>query len=218
MHIGKIALLLCSFLVMSTAIISTASNQDLEWGIEVGDTFDYTFAVDSTVDGVSSIPSEDFTLEVLSLETIPDDIDSFSDFSGFAPTFEGSVIGDTSLLGIYSMYLEWAFPIGNWALLSDVYDDIFNPSHIVDRVDTWGLQLSPNDVDYYYDINVKWSKTDGMLNFFDMRFEENNGDGIISYRITRAGLVVGGLEPVILTVAAIAVVGVFALVIFLKKR
>lgn len=147
--------------------VSAATSQGLEWGIVVGD--QWNFDITSTEEGVVEL-DEVIYVEILTRPTIPNIITTLSEVP--APTFDmtwanGTSLGWSALIFIFLFIASPAvvFPIGNYTLLAELYNaDVFYNGTVYDSGGYWGVDL--NDFELLggsSDIHVDYLKEDGVL-------------------------------------------------------
>ena len=117
--------------------VAAANNQGLEWGIEVGDRFDYDFDMsyhNSTFD--LDLTGEMYVV-VNFLNDISDDITIMPNiaipslYSGSYTTYwNNDTVMDDFWMGIPFMGAPFiAYPVGNWSLMTQLFED--NPTSTV---------------------------------------------------------------------------------------
>ena len=166
--------IICLVLILSCALTlppSTLSTtpQSLDWGISLGERFDYQMLMDSFDFGGYN---ESFYLTIENISLIPDTI---SDFYGLGNvSFDAFWENETSM-GLSILFLAFtpkiAVPIGNWTLLSylaldlqEVFlSDIESVEVTYDDLYRWGFTYVIDYSPYTYEIDVVYSKKDGML-------------------------------------------------------
>ena len=163
-----LTLILSCTLTLAPSALS-ATPQDLEWGISLGERFDYQMLMNSLDFGGYN---ESFYLTIENISLIPDTI---SDFYGLGNvSFDAFWENETSM-GLSILFLAFtpkiAVPIGNWTLLSylaldlqEVFlSDIESVEVTYDDLYRWGFTYVIDALPYTYEIDVVYSKKDGML-------------------------------------------------------
>ncbi|MGY5854558.1 MAG: hypothetical protein RTU92_13400 [Candidatus Thorarchaeota archaeon] len=164
--------LMLSFLLLFVFIpnpVHAINNQNLDWGIDVGDVFEYTYSeelptgvLDTTV-----IRNEyDFNVTVVGLPILHDDIDERDDFEPRLNThyeLESDVTLPTRIRPIWT-----AYPIGNWPIITDIENSTQRLYYINA---TFSESFSEWSVTWFYDalyfrekFTLHISKTTGVLN------------------------------------------------------
>ncbi len=123
--------------------ITAANNQGLEWGIDVGDRFDYDVKVEFHNTSFDlSIDSEMYMI-INALSEIPDDVTSGGQLAifglginSYTTYWENGTIMDSVWLNEanYGSPLI-AYPVGNWILLTEIFQDSL-PSAIITQDET----------------------------------------------------------------------------------
>lgn len=159
-------LLAMSFVTMFLiSPVAAATSQGLEWGIDVGD--QWNFDLTSISNGVTEM-SEVMYFEVTGgVSTIPNILGLWSSLPTVTFDIEwanGTSLGWSALIFIFYAAATSSFvvPIGNYTLLGELYEaDIFYNGTIFDSGGYWGMDL--NNFYGSADIHVDYLKTDGFL-------------------------------------------------------
>lgn len=144
--------------------VAAATSQGLEWGIEVGD--QWNFDLTSVTDGVTEMDEVMYFESTGGLTTIPNILTDWVSLP--EPSFDvewanGTSLGWSALIFLFYMVAvdRWAVPIGNYTLLGELYEDhVFYNGTIYETSSYWGM-----DVDYLgeLDVHVDFLKADGFL-------------------------------------------------------
>ncbi len=164
-----LAILLLTFTCcMNIPTSLAATSQNLEWGIEIGDRFDFLLVLE--VSGLSQL-EEPFYLNVTDIDILEDPITSFWDIGNVS--FGGYWTNDTSMSTIISVFdyaPRVAVPVGNWNLLSQLAENIttilYTPNSVevnIDDMYQWGFSYTLNMFGFDLEIDVIFSKKDGFL-------------------------------------------------------
>ena len=163
-----LALILSCTLTLPPSALS-ATPQGFEWGISLGERFDYLMLVDSFDFGEYN---ESFYLTIENISLIPDTI---SDFNGLGNVSYDAFWENETSMGLSTLFLVFApkiaVPIGNWTFLSYLalnlqgvfLSDIESVEVTYDDLYRWGFTYVIDVSPYTYEIDVVYSKKDGML-------------------------------------------------------
>ena len=148
-----------------TSSVVAATNQNLQWGFEVNQRFDYHTPWERTFGNVTDSSDNRFYNIVEDLPAIADDIDS---------------IGELPAAPIRTCYFEngtepphphfWnAIPVGNWSLFRDILLDErgINESNIIDTPQLIGFSVTVIDKNFTYFYTEIYSKSTGVLHFLN---------------------------------------------------
>jgi hypothetical protein len=120
-------------LFAQTANVTAINDQGLEWGVEVGDRFDYDFEVsyhNSTFD--LELTSEMYVV-INALGSISDNVTSLPNIpipslylGDFTTYWSNGTVMDDFWKGIPFMGATFiAYPIGNWTLITQLFEDVY---------------------------------------------------------------------------------------------
>ncbi|MGY5852091.1 MAG: hypothetical protein RTU92_00830 [Candidatus Thorarchaeota archaeon] len=171
-----------------------ATSQGLEWGVSIGDRFDFLVSV-----GVSELPlhNETFYLNVTDTPVIPDPFDNYTELPQLS--FSGLWTNDTPMgesLFLLSYAPTIAVPIGNWDLLSQVaenmtwfWDEPVSVEMTHDDLYRWGFTYTFNFTGEQWEIGAVYSKIDGFLvKLSYLVYNEFLGEYTFGYWIYRDGV------------------------------
>ena len=199
--------------------VAAATSQGLEWGIEVGD--QWNFDLTSVTDGVTEM-SEVMYFEVTGgAATIPNILTLWSSIPTVTFDIEwanGTALGWSALIFIFYAVATsgWVVPIGNYTLLGELYEaNVFYNGTVYNSGNYWGM-----DVDDFLgdpiDIHVDYLKDDGFLAHWTVTTE--NG----SLTMTRQGLpgldIVGFIQDNLILVAAGGAILLIAIIVCMKRK
>ncbi len=111
--------------------VSAINNQGLVWGIEVNDRFDYNVQVQfNSSTGNLTLDNKMYVI-VDELNTIPDHVTELADITifslalgSYSTYWENGTLMDDLWLDIISVANPFAvYPIGNWSLLAQIFED-----------------------------------------------------------------------------------------------
>ncbi|MHA1481212.1 MAG: hypothetical protein ACTSQZ_07305 [Candidatus Thorarchaeota archaeon] len=146
--------------------VAAATSQGLEWGVVVGDSFDFT--ITSSEDDIS----EDITLNITSAATfaIPDPLSDWNDIPndlgiGFWWANDTSMgIFILAFLGLFFTGGQIAVPVGNWTLMSSLIASEVTGETITDTSNLWGVvYVDEFNSTHENRITAHYSKADGFL-------------------------------------------------------
>lgn len=197
------------------------SNHGLAWGIDVGDRFNYNFAILRSIPATNDI-NIDYYVVVDNLPNIPDNVTESPGLRASAAAWEWNnyfsfyFMNDTE---ITSSIASWsAFPLGNWTLIEGFERTEINTTYwdieIIDTDTEWGIVISADESIAVHTDTAKYSKVDGVLNFFEMHWQYYEG-GYRTYRTTRLN---GGIDTTVVIGAAALIGFTVVVVVALKKR
>jgi len=197
-----------------TSSVVAVTNQNLSWGISVGQRLDYDYYREVTNYNDTEISDFRFYNIIESLPAISDDIDSWGDLpdkpnrtcyyeNGTEPTFP---------------YIWYVIPIGNWNLIIDLWLDQpgINESNIIDTPQFVGYNCtwSWDDGNTTYIYAELYSRSTGVLHTLQ-KYNPVSENFITSLEIV---LIPSDDIPVIYILAAGGIVSVGLVVIVLMKR
>ncbi|MFW9798738.1 MAG: hypothetical protein ACFFE2_17005 [Candidatus Thorarchaeota archaeon] len=204
------------------------SNQNLDWGVEIGDRFylhyrheDLYFPDDSS--------EFDCYIDVESLPAIPDDIDQVIDIFVFtiSPELTLYYTNGTEIGPWWALLPNVIIPIGNWTLWSVLLSDYENRTtiyfseslNITENERTWSwsyyVRFSSNDMTGR-EGTATFRKSDGVLLHLHMVSVNNLGVVHSEYEITQLSPIDRGIMYV--TLAGLGIIILVCLVIVYKKR
>lgn len=211
--IFSLALISMLFLVQAEA----ATSQGLEWGLEVGDQYNYdTVLRDSNNE---TIREEVIHFIVDTRPLIPDIVNVWDEL----PTIEADIMwaNDASTEELvfdyfmYAMDVELVLPIGNWTFLIDLYEDTAHFDGTISDTDGyWGLE----GIIFVYGeatVYIDYLKDDGLMAHFTVNYYNGSLD------VTRQGLSGGILDLItdnIVYIGAVVVVLAVVCIYYIKKK
>ena len=223
---APILAVLC-IVTMLVPLVAATSNQNLDWGVEVGNRFDYHFRYQD-YDYPIYDKEFDFYIVVESLPTIPDDINEVH-----SPYYFNISIGlewffaNGTDMGLYSALLpHMIHPVGNWALWTTLLEEWESQStHYIEDITisesfstwTWTRDSQFDDIDLLgEDGTATFRKSNGVLTYYRDTGFDATGSKYFEYEVTmlNAGL---PLEDMI-AVGGIAVILVVVIVVCIKKK
>ncbi|MGY5875244.1 MAG: hypothetical protein RTU30_05820, partial [Candidatus Thorarchaeota archaeon] len=153
-----------------------ANNQGLEWGVEVDDRLEFSFDADwsITIMSVSTSYSVDHNvyLEIDSLPSIPNDVDSLSDIDMVVSTMKfanGTEVSDIfSEVPLSTGLPTAAYPIGNWAAVAAALDNDLTTATVTPDVANNATHFGYSYSMMGIDSAVYWYKADGSLAYMHM--------------------------------------------------
>jgi hypothetical protein len=162
--------------MLFVANVSAATLQGLEWGIEEEDGFGFDYVIESN----GNSTKYELFINCTDIIAIPNIVDTWSELE---PILFDSRFGNTtpinweiSYFAFYSIAINhFAIPIGNYSLLTELYEESIYNGTVVNEGGYWGVDLNytiPN----LYRIHVDFLKKDGMLahySFEDTVFNES---------------------------------------------
>ena len=155
-----------------TGIVSAATSQGLEWGIVVGD--QWNFDITATEEGVTEL-DEVIYMEVLERPTIPNIVADLSELPFDDLELNITWANGTSLEWSYLIFIflliaspSFIFPIGNYTLLTELYNaDSFYNGTVSDTGSYWAIDFNDFKMSELSnesaDIHVDYLKADGAL-------------------------------------------------------
>lgn len=179
--------------------VAAATSQGLEWGVVVGDTFEFT--MESSEDDMS----EDIYLNITGAATlaIPDPLTDWNDIPddldiGFWWA-NGTSMGFYVLvfLGLISTGAMIAVPIGNWTVMTTLIASEVTGETITDTSNLWGVVF----VDEYNSthenrITAHFAKADGFLAEYKLETAISATNAIISsFTVIRDNIPAGPILP-----------------------
>lgn len=206
--------------VLPIGRVQAVENHNLSWGVEVGDRFDYHFAILSSAS--SSNQHYYYYVEVDSLPTIPANITespriTASSGNEYNTYFSFYFMNDTEVETIQAFHWS-AYPIGNWSLMQELSLTMWNVTQdevdIINTETEWGTVISIDESRGVHTDTLRYSKSDGALNLLEMNWQNYDGTYLI-YRTTRLN---EGIDTTVV-IGAAAVFGLAAVaVVVLRKR
>jgi len=223
---APILAVLC-LLTILIPIVTATSNQNLDWGVEVGNRYDYHFRYQDYNNPIYDTEF-DFYIEVESLPTIPNDITKVNSplFFNISIDLDWFFANGTDM-GLYVAFLpHMIHPVGNWALWATLleewesrstnYIESITISETLSRW-TWTRHSQITDTDLLgEDGTATFQKSDGVLTYFRDTGFDGSGDKYFEYEVTllNAGL---PMEDII-AVGGVVVVLVVVIVVCLKRK
>lgn len=216
---------LCMFILLAP-LAAVTSNQNLDWGVEIGDRFNFYFRYEDYYEPIYS-KEYDCYIVVESLPIIPDDINEVFSLQYFNESADlGVFLANGTDMGPWSAHLpQMILPVGNWILWSNLLEDYEASStyhsesvNITETFSTWTWTHSSQ---YYSDEltgedgTATFRKTDGVLSYFRYAGLNNMGNKYFEYEITEVGII--PQMGVYLALAGV-IVGIIAVAVLYKKR
>ena len=206
--------------LLPTGRVQAVENHNLSWGVEVGDRFDYHFAIRYSAS--SSNRDYYYYVEVDSLPTIPinvtdNPIITSSVANEFNTYFSFYFLNDTE---ITNLIVQWsAYPKGNWSLIQELSLTALNVTEdeadIFDTDTEWGMTMSIDESLGVHTDTVRYSKSDGALNLLEMNWQYYDG----TYRIFRTTRSTGStVIPFLIGIGVATLAIILVLVVIIKKR
>jgi hypothetical protein len=220
MRKGIILVLVISLLSMSFGSVEAANSQGFEWGIGVGDRIDYRITYSQPTVTTDPAGTYDFYATIISLQAIPEPVYSFSGIVQGSSSAEYYYTNDTQIF-----MMPWGVvAIGNWSLATELFEaQIHSTSNVSETATDW---ITKQSLTYGGDglmtTEMRFSKTDGAMNYYDSTVT-NAAEEITGYvRIVRSGYdtgVLGGIDPtLLLALGAGGVIVVIVGVIIVRKK
>ncbi len=188
--------IIAMFMIMPVA---AATSDGLEWGIKVGDRFDYSFK--SSMFAIN----EDMYMNITSMPAaaIPDPLTSWV---GIPDLFAGTGFwwANGTSMGSYSAILilliavggKIAVPIGNFTHIQSLAAALLTGETFVNEANVWGISWTTHPsstVDFK--ITATYAKADGFLAQFKMEtINSGNSQVLNSTEITRYNIPGGGFD------------------------
>ena len=216
---------LCTLSLLTPAI-AVASNQNLAWGVEIGDRFDLHYKYENYY-YPSNSKEFDCYIVVESLPIIPDNIDEveYPLYITESPGLGAYFRNDTDMGPWAANFPQVIMPIGNWALWSNLLEDFeersliyFDSINITETPTTWSWTRSTqysSDELTGGETSVSFRKSDGVLVYFYSAGLNNYGNKYFEYELTQLGIV--SQMGIYLALAGVIVVFI-AIIIVYKKR
>jgi hypothetical protein len=213
--------------------VSAATSQGLEWGIVVGD--QWNFNLTTTEKGAAQL-SEVIYMEVLTRPTIPNVVANLSDlpFSGLHLNItwaNGTSLGWSALIFIFFVVAAPSFivPKGNYTLLSELYNaDSFYNGTISDTSNYWGMDLNNYklipSMNESANIHVDYLKADGVVAHWTVTTTNTTDSTQLgTLNMVRQGLpgldIVGWIQQNILLVGiGVGVIVILGAVMCMKRK
>lgn len=207
--------------------VSAATSQGLEWGITVGDQWNYDM---TATDEGTVTDTEVMYMEVTSRPTIANIISDWTELPVSTSMLDitwanGTSLGWGGLIFIFMFFVcdQFIVPIGNFTFLTELYEtSIFNAT-IFDRGGYWGGEVSEEWLGVTYEVTVDFLKEDGMLAHYMFDMKNSTSNALFgSFELVRQGLpsfdIVALLqENIILVAAGVGVVLILAIVCLRRK-
>jgi hypothetical protein len=188
-----LALSLISLFLVSP-VAAAATSQGLEWGVALNDEFLYHMVIVDT--GVQTI-NEGVNLTVTETPpAIDDPLTNLTDIGTFdfnMTFYNGTSIGLYGLvfLGIFLVGSHFAYPIGNFSLLTELAMDQswYNSSYsITDNSLYWGLVFSASSGDEQEIVTAEYLKSDGLFSRYIIQVTNTTDSTTSSYSFIRDNL------------------------------
>jgi hypothetical protein len=194
--------------------IHAANNQGLEWGVESGDRFYYTYEYHYRETNFI----DDFQVTIIGLPTIPDNLGTDVEFVPYA-SYDMRWVNGSRLIE-YRPYEFPIIPIGNWDALTELilaFSFVVSDS-IVDTPEIWGYNSSADWGAGRMHYMEEFSKKDGTL----LRFYYEDSDfpdwDVLTALITRIPEESDGILIVAASAGGGLILATVALLFFRKRR
>lgn len=220
MRKDMILVLVILLLSMSLGSVEAANSQGFEWGVDVGDRIDYTLTYSQpsiTTDPTGTI---NFYATIITLPTIPEPVTSYWEIVTGSAAAEFHYANGTQLFMV-----PWGMiAIGNWSLVTELYEAQAASTTTVSEtaVDWIYVQQMPSGGDGALTTELRFSKTDGVMNFYELKLVDGTGAIISSSMVVRSGystgFLGGGIDPMLLIAVGAGGAIVVVAVIFMRKK
>lgn len=191
---------------------SAATNQNLEWGVDVGNRFDYHFQ--------SNEIESNCYLIVESLPAIQDDIlkIDYMDFFNVTPRYTLYFANGTIAYWWMFDLTQLIIPTGNWNLWSSLVENRYGVGSIniteTSTSWTWTLVSQRRDASILV-VSSTFRKSNGVLSYYGITQFTSEGDEDFVYRITGMTIFIT-IGPYLLTI--VYIVAIVAAFILYKKK
>ncbi|MGY5878721.1 MAG: hypothetical protein RTV31_00665 [Candidatus Thorarchaeota archaeon] len=195
-----------------TSSVAAANNQNLAWGISVGQRLDYNYHSETQHYNETDIKDVNFYNIIESLPAISDDIDTLGEF----PSTPSRTCYYSNGTETTYPYIWYAVPIGNWDLVIDLWElhPGINESHIIDTPEVVGYNSTwswdGGNTTYIY--AELYSRSTGVIQTYQ-KYSPMSEDFIID-----AKMVLIPSSDIIYIVAGVGVAAVVLVAIVLLKR
>ena len=195
-----------------TSSVAAANNQNLAWGINVGQRLDYNYHSETQHYNETDIKDVNFYNIIESLPEISDDIDSLGEY----PATPSRTCYYTNGTETSYLYIWYAVPVGNWDVIIDLWElhPTINASHIINTPEVVGYNTTwswdGGNTTYIY--AELYSRSTGVLHTYQ-KYSPMSEDFIID---TVMVLLPG--NDIIYIVAGVGVTAVVLVAIVLLKR
>jgi hypothetical protein len=207
--------------------VAAATSQGLEWGITVGDQWNYDMTM--TEEGTVT-DSEVIYMEITSRPTIANIINTWLELPASNSMLDitwanGTSLGWSGLLFIFMFFVidQFLVPVGNYTFLTELYETSIHNATIFDRGGYWGGEVTDEWSGASYSVTVDFLKEDGMLAHYIVETSNTtSGEVMGSFEVVRQGLpsfdIVGLIQDnIIIVAAAVGVVLILAIVCLRRK-
>ena len=219
MRKGIILILVIALLSMSLGSVEAANSQGFEWGVDVGDRIDYSITYSQP--SVTTDPSGSYSIYVtiIALATIPEPVTAFWDVTAGSSAVEVYYANDTQIF-----MMPWAIvAIGNWSLLTELYEaQMASTSTVTETATDW---ITTQELPYSggtMTTEIRFSKTDGAMNFYESKVLDGAGAITSSVNIVRRGYstgLIGAIDPMLLlAIGAGGAIIVIVAIVFMRKK
>ncbi|MGY5877353.1 MAG: hypothetical protein RTU30_16490 [Candidatus Thorarchaeota archaeon] len=163
----KLSLLLVVVLLPNPVL--AVNNQNLDWGIEVGDTYQYTYTEIIPSDDLFTTVIErnyEFNITVVGLPFLHDDIDERTDFEPRLNTHYEIETDDTLPTRIRQIWT--AYPVGNWPVITSIENSTqrlyYDNATFSETPSDWSVTWVYDALFFEEVFILKISKSSGVLN------------------------------------------------------
>ena len=199
-------------LAICTSSVAAANNQNLTWGISVGQRLDYNYHSEIQNYNETDIKDVNFYNIIESLPDIPDDIDSLEEY----PANPNRSCYYSNGTETPFPYIWYAVPVGNWDLNIDLWEmqpsinasNIINTPEVVGFNKTWSWD-GGNTTYIYAEL---YSRSTGVLHTYQ-QYSPMSEDFIVDTL-----MVLIPSNNIIYIVAGVGVTAVILVAIVLLKR
>ena len=168
----KIMLPILVIMILAIPILpaQAANNQGLEWGVEIGDRFDYD--VNLTYHNATYDLTIDQGMYVIIdyLPVIPDNVSTAAQISflGFTTYYDNGTEMTSVWRDVLMLVPFYLLPIGNWTLITELYDANMPPGEIYQDEAILRTSVTIGDT---YSIIEDIFKSDGSLAYLRWQWE-----------------------------------------------
>lgn len=207
--------------------VSAATSQGLEWGITVGDQWNFDMRM---TDENGTTETEVMYMEVTSRPTIANIINTWLELPDSTTMLDitwenGTALGWSGLIFIFMFLVidQFIVPTGNYTFLTELYDTSIHNGTIYDRGGFWGGEVEQEWLGVSYAVSVDFLKEDGMLAHYSFGMSNSTNDDVLgTFELVRQGLpgldIVAFIQDnIILVGAAVGVVLILAIVCLRRK-
>ncbi|MFX0107630.1 MAG: hypothetical protein ACFE7R_05060 [Candidatus Hodarchaeota archaeon] len=197
-----------------------ANNQGFEWGVEIGDRFNYAYTSQDISTPTAPISASfDYYIDVIAVTEIPDDVDSTSPITLYSGSYEAHFANGTQMEIDYGYW--YCMAIGNWDLAKDLMNVTLSSYFNVTWTDTathFGVSAEQTN----YIVTYVFKKSNGIIEQYMQEYFDN-GELLLSidirYQEPDPVTTPDGFPPVYLLMGAgLGIVVIGLIVVFLRKN